>query len=172
MNITKFTLDTENLMHLGKRVCMRSAVVGSIIFALVEVIGTFINSIFFQKIAPSVNVLSIGFPLIWLIFVSLFGIAVTYFPARLMVGVLAKWLIADYQRRYHIKIYAVLKGGMVGVITVMLICLPILIFQYEFIQQSGHGDFIVFIIRTIEAVIIAFLTGGWSGLQLWLAMEK
>jgi hypothetical protein len=147
----------------GGQFGVRSAFIGSIVFALVDLIGIYINTYIIQHINASLN---IAFYAGWLVFIVVLGSAFAYFPALLLGRFLANWLDKDASQQRLSKRIAVAKGALLGVIAGVAICTPILGLEYAFIQQSGHGDFFVFVARAIEAVIIALLAGGWTGLKL------
>jgi hypothetical protein len=150
----------------GKRLGVKSALVGSVVFAFLDLAGVYVNTYLIQQINTPDGIENNVFTAVWLVVVILFGSALAYFPARFLGGFLARWLNNDYGKQRLTKRIAFIKGGLVGVVAVMMICIPILLIQYNFIQQTGHGDFLVFVYRTIEATIIASLAGAWSGLQM------
>jgi len=150
----------------GKRLGVKSAIIGSVVFAFVDLVGVYINTYLIQQIDTPDGIENIIFTVIWLVAVILLGSALAYFPARFFGGFLARWLNYDYGKQRLTKKIALVKGGLVGTIAVMIICIPILLMEYNFIQQTGHGDFFVFLFRTVEATIVASLVGAWSGLQI------
>ena len=164
--MSNIEIEKSTFYAQGKRLGVKSALIGSVVFAFVDLAGIYVNTYIIEQIDTPDGVESILFSVFWIIFVILFGIAVAYFPARFLGGFLARWLNNDYGKQRLTKRIAFVKGGLVGAVAVMMICVPILLIQYNFIQQSGHGDFLVFIYRTVEATIIASLAGAWSGLQI------
>lgn len=150
----------------GKRLGVKSALIGSVVFAFVDLTSIYIKTYIIEQINTPDGIESTLFTVFWIIFAILFGIAVTYFPACFLGSFLARWLNNDYGKQRLTKRIALVKGGLVGAVAVMMICIPILLIQYNFIRQSGHGDFLVFVYRTVEAIIIASLAGAWSGLQM------
>lgn len=167
-------IDTERTTFYaqGGRLGIKSALIGSVVFAFVDLAGVYINTYIIERINTAESVENIIFTAIWVIFVILFGSALAFLPARFLGGFLARSLYDDYGKHKLTKRIAVTKGAVVGAVASIMICLPILFFHYNFIQQTGHGDFFVDIYRTVEATIIASLAGAWSGLKIEKILVK
>lgn len=159
-------IEIETISHQGKRLSIKGAFVGSIVFSFVDLVNGYVNAYIIQHIDTSTDIVSIIFTAVWFFAVILSGFALAFFPARFFGGFLARSLHNDFKKHKLTKKIAFTKGAFIGALSSMVICLPILLLEYAFIEQTGHGDFSVFIYRTIEATVIASLTGAWCGMQI------
>ena len=170
--MSSIEMERETLYAQGKRLSIKSAVVGSVVFAFVDLAGVYVNTYIIQQIDTPDGIENIIFTAIWIIFVILLGSAFAYLPARFLGGFLARLLHNDYEKHKLTIRIALIKGALIGALASIVICLPILLIQYNFIQQTGHGDFFVFIYRTIEATVIASFAGARSGVQINKILAK
>ncbi len=98
MDSTQFAnTDPHNttLYLQGKRLAVKSAVVGSIVFAFIDLVVAYINSLLVEHISVSLNNEGILLNICLTIFIILLGCALAYFPASLLGGFLAKLLEKD-----------------------------------------------------------------------------
>lgn len=88
-------LEIKNILYQGKWLGIKSAFLGSIAFAFMELAAIYVNTYIIQHMDFSPDFWSIG--AFW--FVSVFfllGNLIAYFPARLSGGFLARLLHNDF----------------------------------------------------------------------------
>ena len=167
MSITnQFAQSPNSTLHLqGKRLGIRSARLGSVVFAIADSVGIIINS-YLMKIDVAYDVIGLAVSIGWFIFLILFGIALTYFPASYLGASLAKTLEKDFSENRLSQKSAAAKGAIFGAIAVSLVCIPLLLLDYVFVLNTGHGDFFVMVYRAGVAMVIASFAGAWTGNKL------
>ena len=162
----KIDLKKTEIYAQGRRLGIKGALVGSVVFAFVDLLGGYINVHLIQRRATTISTENIVFTIIGFIILILFGSAIAYFPARLFGGFLARLFENNAGRNALTKKIAITKGAMIGAFAGITTSLPILIIQFNLFYQTGHGDFLVPIYRVFEATTIATLAGAWTGIQL------
>jgi hypothetical protein len=155
-------LSNASLFTRGGRLGVRSAFFGSIAFALVETISIFVNTYWIKQIDARIDAQSIIFSIGWIVVLVVVGSLLAFLPAFLLGGLLA--VLVDLHNLS--KAFAVMMGVMFGIFASTIIWAPIKLFQFDFTQTTGHGDFSVFLVRAMEAILIAALAGGWIGREL------
>jgi hypothetical protein len=162
----QYAQSTSSALHLqGKRLGTRSARVGSVMFAIADAAGILINT-FLMKIDVAYDVIALTLSIGWFIFLILFGIALTYFPASYLGTSLAKTLEKDFSENQLSLRSATTKGAIFGAIAVSLVCVPLLLLDLVFVLNTGHGDFFVMVYRAGVATVIASFAGAWTGSKL------
>lgn len=145
----------------GKRLGVHFALIGSVVFAIVDEISIQINSHWIKHIDTPPN--EIKWALYWFMLVSVCGFCLAFFPARIGGGILASILYRGGNRHKISSTRGLILGAAIGGAVSLLICLPAVAIEYIFVTSTGHGDFYVYIFRTIEAVTIASFMGGLAG---------
>jgi hypothetical protein len=158
----------SNLLRFtdGSRLGIKSAFIGSIVFAIVEIVTILINSYWINPTDSTLNTEAVWFYLLWFIAMVVGGSILAFLPALLLGALLASILNHDTKKQVLSKNKAVIKGLLVGGTAGLIICLPIVIIEYYSIQSGGHGDINAFLYRTLIAVVIAAGAGGWVSKQL------
>ena len=128
-------------------------------------VGIYINT-YLLKIETTLDAIAITVSIGWVIFLVLFGSATTYFPASHLGTFLAKTLEKDFIENRFSQKSAIMKGGVIGAIAVLLVCIPLLFLDFMFVLSTGHGDFFVMLYRAGVATLIASFTGTWIGNKL------
>ncbi len=149
----------------GKKLSIRGAIVGSVVFAIADLVGIYINT-YLLKIETTLDAIAITVSIGWVIFLVLFGSATTYFPASHLGTFLAKTLEKDFIENRFSQKSAIMKGGVIGAIAVLLVCIPLLSLNFIFVLSTGHGDFFVMLYRAGVATVIALFAGAWIGNKL------
>ncbi len=162
----KYAQQQGSTLHLqGKRLSIKSAIVGSVVFAIADLTGIFINT-HLMKIDTTFDVIAITVNIGWFIFLILFGSALTYFPASFLGITLTKTLEKDFSENRLSQKSAITKGILFGVIAILFVCTPFLLLDFVFVLSTGHGDFLVMVYRSAVATIIASFAGAWTGNKL------
>lgn len=145
------------LFLLGSRIGVRGAIVGSIVFAMID-FAISMNNLEFHLVGFLYGALNYTV-------VIFFLAAIFFLPASILGGLFALNLHkVNKDREYGDKI-VVFKGLLIGALAGFLVCLPIFI-DYKIILYGGYGDFSVQVFRIIRATIIASIVGGWSAKQV------
>lgn len=161
-----FTRSNLSRFADGSRLGVKSAIIGSVLFASIDILITIVNSYWLASID---TIPTPEFPLFLLLFfvaLVLSGSILAFLPALLLGAYLAYNLNHDAEKQALSKNRAMIKGLVVGGIAGLIICLPIVVIEYYSIQSGSHGDINAFFYRTMIAVVIASGAGGWVGKQL------
>ncbi len=156
--------ELEPFVKNGKRLGIRFALVGSVLFAFVEVISVQINTHWIKHVDTPPT--EIWWNLVLFILVSILGFCLVFIPARIGGIVLAHILYRVKKQHPLSPIRSALIGAGIGGVAGLMICLPIVVMNYLLVNTAGHGAPYVFIYRTGVVVVIASILGGLSGWRL------
>ena len=150
----------------GGVMAVKSAVVGSAMFAGVNTLSTIVNSHFIQQIDASFSLSSIVFSLVWFFVVWLFGCLLALVPAYVMGALLVAYLRRKAQSNPITTRYASVVGGVFGFVAVAFVWLPIVLISMELVWSTGHGSVMAQVYRGAVASVIASLCGLYVGSKL------
>jgi len=150
---------TTTVYEKGIRFAIRSAIIGSLIFSLINFIGLLVyKTVVYGYHAYRVTV--------YFAF-AICSIVIAYFPTRIFGGFLSQLLINDFDMdRLNIR-GACIKGAMLGAAASIVICIPILLFSHKFVMSSRYDNYLVVKILAVEATIVASLAGAWTGNKIF-----
>jgi hypothetical protein len=146
---------TSIIQNKAGLIGIRSAVIGSLAFAIVEgiMLGTNGSDTFTE---------AFRFKFLWSIFVFCTGTVLSIVPGYLGGGILERHKQNSNLNRHSL----IVLGAIMGMITVVLISLPDLLFfvlsAHNYWNIKNNPAFTIYIIRLIEVVIIAGAMGSWS----------
>lgn len=161
------TSDIEKNIRQGRKLFIKSAFIGCIVFPLAEIAIILIYDYFFHyEDTAAFDIVALIALVIYFLIELVVGFALIFLPAWFLGNFLTRLLHKDYKKHRLSKMNAFIKGACIGALACVIVCIPILILQYSFVQRTGHGSFYVFVDRSILATFIASLAGTWSGMKI------
>jgi hypothetical protein len=131
-----------------------SALIASALFAGIDSIGVAINSL---RLGISQ---SFDFHFSWFVFIM--GLILSVVPATVGGSFLAWKLSQDYQKDRLSHKSAFIDGALIGGSSGFAICSVIVFLVVMLILLTGHGNFWVFIERSVEVIFLSALAGGFT----------
>jgi len=132
-----------------------SALVASALFTCLEGLGIAINSLRLG--------ITETFNFEFSLFVFGFGYFLAILPATFGGGLLAWRLNQKYSKNQLSLISAFANGAFLGGLAGFTICFFVIFLVLIFILLTGKGTFWIFIARSVEAITLSALAGGFTG---------
>ena len=155
----------RNTFFLGGVLGIKAAIIGSVVFAFLDTVGVIINTYRIDRMDTSTY--EYHFDFFWLIALSIIGIIFLTFIPGTLFGILLSHLVEKFRNDgLRLMHKSIITGFIFGVISGIIICLPIVILQTLFVLDTGHGSIPVVLYRSLEAMIIAAGAGGLTGREI------
>lgn len=113
----------RSLYEEGRRLALKSACVGCIIFGFLYLVLVYVNTYLIEKIDAPFDLFTLSFTIVGTLITTLIAIALSYFPARFMGGRLANALEADAHNHILSESSATAKGARFGAVAACMVFL-------------------------------------------------